>query len=218
MTPRKKIYLIRHGETDINVSNLLQGSNVDVSLNETGKRQAQRFYEKYKSVPFKKIYTSTEKRSIESVQNFILDGIPHESYGELNEMSYGIYDGKISSIEENGLYKRLEKKWEMGNLTAKLELGENPIQVRERQERFIRRMIHKKEEDPILICMDDKAMQIFLTNAMHYNLSYMHYFKQDNMALYILNYSDHVYFMEKSNDTSHLDLKVTENILQRMAS
>ena len=47
MTPNKKIYLIRHGETDINVNKLLQGSNVDVSLNETGQKQAERFYEQY---------------------------------------------------------------------------------------------------------------------------------------------------------------------------
>ncbi|EJF08716.1 histidine phosphatase family protein, partial [Pontibacter sp. BAB1700] len=34
----KKIYLIRHGQTDFNLQGIVQGSGVDASLNELGRR------------------------------------------------------------------------------------------------------------------------------------------------------------------------------------
>ena len=50
MTKSKKIYLIRHGQTDFNLQGIVQGSGVDADLNDTGKAQADFFYEKYKTV------------------------------------------------------------------------------------------------------------------------------------------------------------------------
>ncbi|HMQ00532.1 MAG TPA: histidine phosphatase family protein, partial [Cyclobacteriaceae bacterium] len=74
----KKIFLIRHGQTDFNLKNIVQGSGVDAPLNIKGRRQAALFYEAYKWIQFDKVYTSKLKRSIESVAGFIQDGIPHE--------------------------------------------------------------------------------------------------------------------------------------------
>ena len=36
----KTIYLFRHGETDLNKNKIMQGSDVNSSLNESGKKQA----------------------------------------------------------------------------------------------------------------------------------------------------------------------------------
>ncbi|HCZ37344.1 MAG TPA: histidine phosphatase family protein, partial [Cytophagales bacterium] len=67
----KKIYLIRHGQTDFNLKGIVQGSGVDSSLNAKGMAQAQAFFEMYKHIKFDKIYTSTLKRTRESVSGFI---------------------------------------------------------------------------------------------------------------------------------------------------
>ena len=37
-----KLYIFRHGQTDGNVRNIVQGAGVDIELNETGRRQAER--------------------------------------------------------------------------------------------------------------------------------------------------------------------------------
>src|SRR6478736_6501366 len=74
----KKIYLIRHGQTDFNLRGIVQGSGVDTSLNERGRDQAQAFFQAYKKVAFDKIYTSALKRSFESVQSFVALGLPYE--------------------------------------------------------------------------------------------------------------------------------------------
>src|SRR5687768_4016565 len=75
----KKIYLIRHGQTDFNLKNIVQGSGVDTDLNDKGRSQAEAFYNKYKHVPFDKVYTSALKRSMQSVDLFVKSGIPTEA-------------------------------------------------------------------------------------------------------------------------------------------
>ncbi|HMR56571.1 MAG TPA: histidine phosphatase family protein, partial [Cyclobacteriaceae bacterium] len=66
----KKIYLIRHGQTDFNLKGIVQGSGVDSSLNDRGRAQAEAFYETYKNIAFDKIYTSALRRTRESVIGF----------------------------------------------------------------------------------------------------------------------------------------------------
>ena len=40
MTNQKKIYIVRHGQTEFNKQSIVQGSGVDTELNEKGKWQA----------------------------------------------------------------------------------------------------------------------------------------------------------------------------------
>jgi broad specificity phosphatase PhoE len=83
----KKIYLIRHGQTDYNLQNIVQGSGVDTDLNDRGRQQAQAFFERYKEVPFQKVYTSALKRTHQSVKGFLELGLPHMQLAGLNEIS-----------------------------------------------------------------------------------------------------------------------------------
>ena len=67
----KQIYIVRHGQTDYNKNNILQGRYVDSSLNDLGKTQANRFYKKFKNVNFDKVYLSSLMRTLQSVDKFI---------------------------------------------------------------------------------------------------------------------------------------------------
>lgn len=204
MKNTKTIYLIRHGETDNNSNKILQGGNTDLGLNDTGRRQAEAFYRRYRSVPFKKIYTSTLQRSIQSVEGFINDGIPYETIRELNEISYGYNDGKESIEGENSPYNLLLREWNNGNFQAKLQGGESPAEVQERLNDVLDYILQQRNEDPILICMHGRAMRIFLATVLNYDLSFMHLFVHQNMGLYILEYTGSMFFIEKYNDRAHL--------------
>ncbi|MBE7179132.1 MAG: histidine phosphatase family protein, partial [Mucilaginibacter polytrichastri] len=72
---RKTLYIIRHGETELNKKGIVQGRGINASLNETGKRQAREFFEAYQDVPFDRIYTSTLQRTHQTVQHFIDKGL-----------------------------------------------------------------------------------------------------------------------------------------------
>lgn len=200
----KKIYLIRHGQTDYNLKGIVQGSGVDTSLNETGRIQAESFFQKYKQIPFKKIYTSSLKRSIETVQKFIDLGIPWEKYSGLNEISWGVRDGKMVNSEDNDYYLKMTGEWKRGNVNLKAEGGESPLEVEERIRKVLDVIISREEEDIILICMHGRAMRILLASILHGKLDCMDDFHHENLCLYVLNYDGKKFMAESLNDVEHL--------------
>ncbi len=68
---RKKIYIVRHGQTDYNLEGIVQGRSINADLNETGRAQAESFYQAYKNQKFDRIITSSLKRTHQSVQKFL---------------------------------------------------------------------------------------------------------------------------------------------------
>ncbi|NJN41690.1 MAG: histidine phosphatase family protein [Flammeovirgaceae bacterium] len=199
----KKIYLIRHGQTDFNVQGIVQGSGVDTSLNDTGRKQSQLFFDSFKNVPFKKVYTSALKRSIESVSNFISGDIPYEKLPELNEISWGVKEGRPITPEEDTYYHSVLDEWRKGNTDLCIKGGESPEDVLKRQKPAIKKIIDD-QSDPILICMHGRAMRILLCQLLNYPLYSMDLFEHNNLCLYVLNHTGSMFTIEKFNDTGHL--------------
>ncbi|MFN3403628.1 MAG: histidine phosphatase family protein [Cytophagaceae bacterium] len=200
----KKIYLIRHGQTDYNLKGIVQGSGVDTDLNDTGREQARAFYERYKLIKFDKIYISALKRTRQSVQLFLDNGIPYEVHPELNEISWGNKDGQVISMQDNDEYIKMVRSWSSGNLEYRIEGGESPIDVQARQKIFLKKILPRKEESTILICMHGRAIRILLSTLMDHDLSCMEQFDHHNLGLYILNYSGEKFSIEKANCMEHL--------------
>ena len=68
----KKIYIVRHGETDWNKELRRQGRK-DIELNEKGEKQAHEIKEKFKNINFDICYTSPLKRARKTAE-IIIDG------------------------------------------------------------------------------------------------------------------------------------------------
>jgi len=199
----KKVYLVRHGQTDYNLKNIVQGSGVDTDLNELGRNQASLFYETYKNVPFDKIYTSALKRSKQSVQRFIDRGIPYQALAGLNEISWGTKEGHPVTPEEDEYYHFMLDQWRMGKTYLKIEGGESPEDVVNRMKPAVDHIMGKQDERTILICMHGRAIRILLCHLLHYPLKSMDMFEHQNLGLYLLNYSGSMFTVEKYNDDTH---------------
>lgn len=207
----KKIYIIRHGQTDFNLQGIVQGSGVDSSLNSTGQAQARAFFEVYRDVPYDKIYTSALKRTKESVQDFIAMGIPHESLTGLNEISWGSKEGQRITPEEDAYYHWMLKEWQSGNTSERITGGESPNDVVLRQRIAIDYMMSKDNQKTILICMHGRAMRILLCELLNYSLKSMDMFEHHNLCLYQLDFTGSMYAIKKHNDKTHLnELKAVE--------
>ena len=85
-----KIYLIRHGQTDWNLEGKIQGSH-DVSLNETGSKQAELLAMGMDKRPVVQIFSSRQKRALETAQAVgrrqhvavtVIDGLEEVEFGE----------------------------------------------------------------------------------------------------------------------------------------
>ena len=120
----KKIYIVRHGQTKFNEQGIVQGRGVDASLNETGKRQADQFYQQYKELGFQRILISSLKRTYESVEKFIKDGVPFEVHDGLDEISWGVHEGAQASELRNKYFRNMVAQWRAGVTDYKIEGGE----------------------------------------------------------------------------------------------
>lgn len=201
---RKKIYLVRHGQTDFNLRGVVQGSGIDAPINELGRAQAKAFFEAYHQVPFDQIYHSTLIRTRQSIEGFIAMGIPTTALAELNEISWGDYEGTPMTPEENEYYLHMLHQWQQGNLDYAIAGGENPNQVAKRLAKGIQKIISGPGET-ILVCMHGRAMRIFLSLIFKYDLRYMDQFEHRNLCLYLLEQlSDGTFVLKKGNDLTHL--------------
>jgi broad specificity phosphatase PhoE len=200
----KKIYLVRHGQTDFNLQGIVQGSGVDSSLNDSGRRQAQAFFEEYRHVAFDKIYTSVLKRTIETVQPFLDLGIPHEKWSGLNEISWGNREGQKITPEEDAYYHWMLNEWRTGNTSLRLEGGESPEEVASRQLPVLHHILNQPDEERVLVCMHGRAIRILLCQMLHYPLKSMDLFEHENLCLYLLHYTGTMIQVDKYNDTTHL--------------
>lgn len=200
----KKIYLIRHGQTDFNLKNIVQGSGVDTDLNELGRKQAEAFFQAYKHIPFDSVYTSVLKRSQQSVQRFIDLGIPHVALAGLNEISWGNKEGYRVTPEEDEYYHHMLRQWQLGNTSLRIEGGESPDDVVARMKPAMDYIMKQHNEKTILICMHGRAIRILLCYLLNYPLKSMDMFDHTNLCLYLLHFSGTMFSVEKYNDTHHL--------------
>lgn len=200
----KKLYIIRHGETEYNRKGMVQGSGIDSPLNETGERQADAFYEAYKNVPFQKVYTSNLIRTQQTVQKFIDRGIPSEALTDLREISWGMQEGVAFTPETSTVYQQICEAWTAGDLEAKIDGGETPLEVASRQQKAIDHILSQSEE-LVLICIHGRAMRIMMCWMTGRPLYEMDRFEHTNTGLYVVNYEDGTFAIEVSNETSHLE-------------
>lgn len=200
----KKIYLIRHGQTDYNLQNIVQGSGVDTDLNDRGRQQAQAFFDRYKDVPFQKVYTSALKRTHQSVKGFLELGLPHEQLAGLNEISWGTKEGHKVTPSEDEYYHYMLKQWQLGNTSLKIEGGESPEDVVKRMQPAVDYIMSRTDEQTILICMHGRAIRILMCLLLNYPLKSMDMFEHENLCLYLLNYTGSMFSVERYNDRDHL--------------
>ncbi|WP_373397743.1 histidine phosphatase family protein [Algoriphagus halophilus] len=201
---RKKIYLVRHGQTDFNLRGVVQGSGIDADINETGRAQGKMFFEAYKDVPFDRVYHTALIRTKQSIQKFIDLGIPATTLPELNEISWGDYEGTPMTTEENQYYEHMLNQWRVGNLDYAIAGGESPNIVAARMIKGIERIIADPGEN-VLVCMHGRAMRIFLSLILKEDLKNMDQFEHQNLCLYLLEEKENGEFeLVKRNDVKHL--------------
>ena len=85
------LYIIRHGQTEVNRAKALQGRS-DKPLNETGIREAKAAAARLQDVRFDRVFSSPLLRARQTAEILAPD-IPAEIDERLIEMDYGPYEG-----------------------------------------------------------------------------------------------------------------------------
>ncbi|AIM37471.1 histidine phosphatase family protein [Sphingobacterium sp. SG20118] len=203
---KKTFYFIRHGQTDLNLKGIVQGRGVNSPLNETGLAQAQAFYNSYKDVNFDKIYTSTLIRTHQTVASFINDGVSWQELAGLDEISWGVYEGKEQNESIMSGFSELVSAWKNGELDVSVDQGESPNALMQRQSEAIQHMVKQEHEETILVCMHGRALRIILCLLTGVDASKMDEFPHTNTALYKLTYVNGQFEIIDYYNTKHLEV------------
>jgi probable phosphoglycerate mutase len=186
---------------------MVQGSGCDTSLNFLGHAQARAFYDRYKDVQFDRIYTSTLKRTTESVSLFLEDQVPQLIHAGLNEISWGDKEGRKLTAQDDKQHFKMLADWKRGLLNEKSPGGESPVEVQARQIPIWEFIKAQKNEKNVLICMHGRAMRMFLCLMLGLELKNMDQFEHGNLSMYLLEYNDQTgqTTLILRNDRSHLE-------------
>lgn len=165
-----KLYLIRHGETDLNKQRILQGQS-DFELNDYGRELAEKTREGLADVPFDIVFTSPLKRAKETAEIIVRGREPRPLFVEdkrIQEISFGEFEGlccgkehyNIPDKDFNNFFKAPEKyKVPQG--------GESFEEVIQRTGVFLKELIGKEEyaDKTVLISTHGCALKALLANV-----------------------------------------------------
>lgn len=200
---KQEIYLIRHAQTDYNLRGIVQGRKVDSDINESGQKQAQAFFEKYKNVGFGNIFTSNLKRTRQTVAPFLRQGIPLTALSGLDEISWGVQEGQQPDYAARTAFQQMLKNWKAGQLSQKVPEGESPLEVQKRAQKAWQQILRTPTEK-ILVCVHGRLLRILLCTITGKSIQEMDAFSHQNTCLYLLEYTGGKVVIKRHGDTSHL--------------
>ncbi len=200
---KKDIFIIRHGETELNRMGIVQGSGVDPSLNETGRNQSLAFYNAYQDHPFELVITSRLKRAQETVMPFIKRPLPWIQRAEINEISWGDHEGKPSEPGMIADYEAMIEAWASGDLSAHLKNGESAHQLITRIDHFLDELKRRTEEN-ILVCTHGRALRCLISRINNQPAVAMETVAHANTGLYHVSWDGNQFQILRENDTTHL--------------
>lgn len=119
-----RLILVRHGETDWNKAGRFQGQ-IDIPLNENGRRQAAAARDFLKEIPIDRAWSSTLSRPTETAQIILAahPNVPLTQIDGLVEIGHGLWEGKLESEIKDG-WSELLDSWKRAPDTVQMPEGE----------------------------------------------------------------------------------------------
>lgn len=199
----KKIYLIRHGETEWNVSRKIQGHK-DIPLTDTGIKQANLIADRLMSEDIDIIYSSDLKRAYDTAKiigdKIGLEPNPHKEFREINFGIWeGLYNDKIGLEYGEEIYL-----WRKEPEKLKIEGGETLKEVQLRAMRELESIMNMNQDKNILIVSHGVTIKTMILGILDMNLFYFKNLTIDNVSLTIIEFREYNKVLKVLNDTSHL--------------
>jgi len=188
---KKRIILVRHGETDWNKQGRFQGQ-IDIPLNNNGKSQAKAASEFLKDCILHKAFSSSLSRPKETAQIIVNEhpGIKISLKDNLKEIGHGKWEGKLESeIKSN--WSDLLKTWKLSPEKVQMPEGENITEVSTRSiagwEEICKDL---KDDETALVVAHDAVNKTILCHLLGLMPSNIWMIKQGNGGITVIDLSD----------------------------
>lgn len=206
-------YFIRHGKTLWNEQGLMQGSG-NSELTQEGIQGAILTRKALKDIPFSAVYTSCLQRTIDTANHILGERkIPLFQHQGLNEHGFGSWEGQeIAKIRELDEFQQMIN--DPVNYKA-TQGGETWAELAERAFNALQDIIQIHQQGNILVVSHGHTLRLLL--ALLNGYTWQEHREEDksqslrNTSISVVHYRQKEgekcgqFFVEKINDTTHLD-------------
>jgi broad specificity phosphatase PhoE len=208
----RRVHLVRHGLTEWNREQRFQG-HIDVPLSTEGRQQAQAVAERLAGLPVCHCLASDLSRAFDTARTIALHlDLEIEPDPDLREANKGALEGKFWDArtgrlgDESGFHDDYD-------LHARPPGGESLIDVRERTDRFFRRLRERDSTFPdgdLLIVAHGGSMRLLLAGMLDLPVEASRVFRFDNCSLTTVHFREGVPpLLVAYNDCRHLEVLST---------
>lgn len=160
------LYLIRHGQTQWNIKDQMQGSQ-NSPLTEQGIFGAKVTGQHLKNVPFMQAYSSTQQRAMETRDYIVKENnivIPTFELADLREMDFGIWEGKKVPQLKKEFPEFTTYLTDPANFDASVNQGENYLDTLLRMKQGLNTIVKNAPQDMgnILVVSHGTVLRILL--------------------------------------------------------
>ncbi|MGB3402052.1 MAG: histidine phosphatase family protein [Microcoleaceae cyanobacterium] len=215
-----RLLLVRHGETEWNRNGQFQGQ-IDIPLNDNGKKQGSKAAEFLKEVQMDFAVTSPMSRPKETAELILKyhQNLELQLEDEFKEISHGLWEGQYEpEIEQS--YPGLLNQWKTEPEAVQMPEGENLEQVWSRVTTAWKKIVqsYSKQSVTVLVVAHDAVNKAILCQLFGLSPEHFWNFKQGNGAVTVIDYPqgiDAPPVLQACNITSHLS---GGNILDQTAA
>lgn len=199
------LLLVRHGETDWNAENRIQGWS-NSQLSERGQMQAARLAARLQNVAIDAIYSSNSTRALDTAApiaaSHALEILPRP---DLRELGYGEWEG-LTGEEIRRDFPDAWQRWHVERrLSDKISGGESWEEVEARMTCALSAILAAHPEQTVAVVGHGGSLRLLILRALDLPLSALRRFHLDNASISRLQFSpDAPGRLLSVNDTGHL--------------
>lgn len=179
------LWLIRHGQTDWNLTGRWQGQATGApGLNDMGRAQALALRDQLQDVNFSAIYSSDLLRARQTAELIAEPlGLTVAPEPRLREINLGVWEGMLSSEIEERYPQELAERIR-DPFHARAPQGESPLEVAERVIAAVDDIAGKHQDESVLIVAHGVSLAVIICHAQGFPLDEVYEHVPENAKPY----------------------------------
>ncbi|MFW5973521.1 MAG: histidine phosphatase family protein [Bacteroidota bacterium] len=199
---------MRHGQTEYNLNQIMQGRRINAALNATGREQAAALGDRFAKVRLDAVYASSLRRAIETAEAIVKrqsKALSVRCRSAFDEMCWGEYEGVPSGDRLEQMLRQIRGEWKAGNFGFTVKEGESILNVQQRAMEGLRDVVEHHRGQTVLIASHGRLLRVLLSSLLpEYGLSRMNDLGHHNTCVNEIIFDGHRYRAVTLNCVRHL--------------